>query len=208
MEEREFKSRLENILDSLGWVILRECDKCGAKFKVPVLNKEFQCLKCGTNYHDYISLPDYCEVYQELYLDAIRGCLKEKTEGTEEYSSHFIKAYTSLEVFFQQIARDKLEKKHTNEKVISFILDEMRPDFRLYLKLLQCLEAKEAKQEKKFKDLLASTQDIRNNVVHRAYSPSDEQILKAFESIAEIFHILHPHSIFGRKRKMPPPEWV
>lgn len=207
MEEREFKSRLKDILDSLGWDILKKCE-CGNMIKVPALDNEYRCLKCGTNYITDGPLPECCEVYQQLFFDAIRGSLKEKIDATEEYSSHFIKAYTSLEVFFQQIARDKLEKKHTNEKIISFILNEMRPDFRLYLKLLQCLEAKEAKQEKKFKDLLASTQDIRNNVVHRAYSPSDEQILKAFESIAEIFHILHPHSIFGRKRKIPPPELV
>ena len=207
MDEEEFKRGLQEIIDSLGWFIFHKC-KCGKKIKVPALDSEYSCSKCGTIYNDYCSLPEYCEVYQELFLEAIRGSFKEKIDVTDEYRYHFIKAYTSLEIFFQQIARDKLEKKHTNKEVISFILEEMRPDFELYLKLLQCLEVKETKQGKKFRDLLASTRAIRNNIVHRGYSPSDEQILKAFESIAEIFHILHPHSIFDRKRKIPPTEWV
>ncbi len=207
MDEEEFKKGLQEIIDSLGWLIFHKC-KCGEKIKVPALDSEYSCSKCETIYNDYCSVPEYCEVYQELFLDAVRGSLKEKLDVTEDYGAHFIKAFTSLELFLQKIARDKLERKNTSDEVMTFIFNEMKPDIGLSLKLLEYLGAEEVKKYERDLKELKATQQIRNNIVHRARSPSDKQILEAFGRIAKIFHILHSHSIFDRKRKTPPIEWV
>ncbi|PIW79825.1 MAG: hypothetical protein COZ98_05570 [Candidatus Omnitrophica bacterium CG_4_8_14_3_um_filter_43_15] len=44
MNEGKFKKGLQEIIDSLGWVILRECfnTKSGYKIKIPVLENSYQ----------------------------------------------------------------------------------------------------------------------------------------------------------------------
>jgi hypothetical protein len=207
-EEDYFKKRFQEILDSLDWFLLEECSKCKRKVKISILDGE--CPSCKEPAIQGKLYPNIYEIYQELFVDAIHGCMDEKMKmkRKRDYRPHFIRVYTSLETFLLRVAEEQMRKKHINSKVVSFIFDNMRPDVGLYFELLDSLDVKVEKKDKTFIEGLRKIQKIRNIVVHKAEYPSEEQVLEAFEKIAKVFSILCAYSIFTKKRKIGPAEWV
>ena len=204
-EASYFKKRFQEILDSLGWFLLKECSKCKRKVKISILDG--QCPSCKETAIPGKLYPDICEIYKELFIDAIHGCMDEEMKRKEDYRPHFIRVYTSLETFLCRVAEGQMRKKHINSKVVSFIFDNMRPDVGLYFELLDSLDVKVGKKDKAFIEGLRKIQKMRNIVVHKAEYPSKEQVLEAFEKIAKVFYILHAHSIF-KPRRTGPAAWV
>ena len=205
-EEKDFKKKFQKIIDLLDLFLLEECSRCKHKVKISILDGE--CPRCKEVAISGDLYPDICEIYQQLFIDAIHGCMDEKISSREDYRSHFIRDYTSLETFLLQVAEELMRKKHMNDKIISFIFEEMKPDIRLYFRLLDSLDVKLEKKDKAFIESLRKIQEIRNKIVHKAYHPSEEETLGAFEKIAKVFYILHPYSIFTKKRKIGPAEWI
>jgi len=204
-EENYFEKSFKKIVDLLDLLLLEECPNCKHKVKISILDGE--CPRCKETVMYGNFYPDVCEIYQELFIDAMRGCLEEEM-SYGDYRSHFIRVYTSLETFLLQIAEEQMRKKHINDKIISFIFDEMRPDVGLYFKLLDSLDVKVEKKDKVFIESIRKIQEIRNKIVHRAYYPSEEETSGTFEKIAKVFYILHAYTIFTKKRKIGPAEWV
>lgn len=204
---KEFKKRLNVVINILGWAILERCHNCKKKFNVSILDEEAKCPYCGCEIISDSFLPEFCEIYQELFLEAIRGSWKVTVDGTGDYRYCFIQAYTSLECFLRQISQELMEKKKVDDKVISFILDEVRPDVKMYFSLFKkylgiSLGRKDEETTKK----LIGVQSIRNKIVHKGVCSSEGEILNALETIAKVFYIFHEYSIFKTKRKIPPAE--
>lgn len=197
-EIKKFKTELQDIIDSLEWFGFDNCPNCKSSVKFSILDSDEGaiCPKCKkiTIWGDLF--PSHCEIYQEFFLSAMRESLRKKIDVTEDFRSSFIEVYTALEIFLQKLVESQFKKRNIDDKIIEFMLNEMRPDVRFYFRLFKVLDFDLDKESEKHIEKVREIQELRNKVVHKGYLPSEGEILRAFKRISRIFIILSNYSIF------------
>ncbi|MBL7131256.1 MAG: hypothetical protein ISS45_07645 [Candidatus Omnitrophica bacterium] len=126
-EEKDFKKKLQNIIDSLEWFGFEKCSECKTTLKHSVLDGDegIECPSCGMKISGDL-FPNPCEKYQNLFLEAIREAMRIKIEGTNDFRHPYLDAFTSYELFLRQIVSAQFKKTKLNENLILFISNRLR----------------------------------------------------------------------------------
>lgn len=229
MTEEEGLKRLRVIIDRLGWYTSDSCSACNSlvKFSVVDLAATDGAVECPNGHHAVFASwhpSNSTTDHRSLFEDAIEEIAKRLTNRMGRGCGvAAVLAHTSLEVFLSKVIVDQLVEKKVDDTVIQFILDEMRPDIRTYLSLLEKLgivrlkgdkekkqksgaEKKQRSEEEVEEDFwrsLRGVSDQRNGFVHRGREPSDGKAVWACEKIAEVFWKLRDFHRAEEPRKPP-----
>jgi len=183
MEENKLREELKKIIDSLGWFGVQKCPKCNSLVKFSVLDsdKGAICPKCGETFSGDLRLGySNVELYKTLFLDAIYLSI---SEYSSDLRSALITAFTSLEVFLNNVIEYQFNKRKMDDQIIECILIKMKPNLRTYRELLEAVNIK----IDKYWDTLWEVTKVRDDIVHRGKFPKNEDIVKVFDRISKIF---------------------
>ena len=126
-EEKDFKKKLQNTIDSLEWFGFEECSECKTTFKHSVLDGDegIECPSCGMKIIGDL-FPNPCEEYQQLFLEAIREAMRIKIEDRGGFRHPYQDAFTSCELFLRQIVFAQFKKTMLNDNLILLISNRLR----------------------------------------------------------------------------------
>lgn len=211
MTEEEGLKRLHAIIDRLDWYAIDACPN-GHQVRRSVLDSSslsddgVRCSQCGESppASDFCGVSDQMVSFRGLFQDAIE-LLAMVVKARTRFGSDVpvVLAHTSLEIFLREAVERKLRKTAVDDRVITFILKDMRPDIKTYLDCLRTLGVIQAIKDKeeegqdkpkqsldKFLDSLREVSDWRNAFIHRAQPIGEEQAIRSCEKIAEAFRRL------------------
>jgi len=121
--EKDFKKRLQNIIDSHEWFGFGECPGCKTVFKHSVLDGDegVKCPRCGQGVRGDL-FPNPCKQYRMLFLEAIREAMRTKIDCIDDFRHPYMDAHTSYELFLRQIVTTRFLKAKLGDNIISLIL--------------------------------------------------------------------------------------
>lgn len=130
--------------------------------------------------YQYLFLNGFLTGYSYIHLD-VPGL---EPDIVTDVSIGIVRMYGALELFLASKIKEKLSELHTNQCVISIIMETMRPNVKDYVDMIDKLKIHYNKKEF---DQLFEYQKIRNKIIHSGYNANFGEFLKIFTSISRIF---------------------